>query len=65
MQALPPISDAINELHTREIPVEYDILLSIGAGRPDKERRPVDHCRCFQICEQFGGIVWEFSKADT
>lgn len=52
MQAFAELSKAPDGLHSREIPVENDILCHIGPGRSDQESRPVDHGGCVSVLGQ-------------
>jgi hypothetical protein len=62
VQTLSSISITIDELHTRQIPLEHDLLLSLCARRPDKECRPANNGGCIKVFEQLSGAVREPSK---
>ena len=65
MQASASISQSTYDVPTYEIPLQHDLLQSIRAGRPDKERRPIDHGRCIEILEQSRRAILESGKTYT
>jgi hypothetical protein len=65
VQAVITVPNAIDKLHTQQVPLANDFLHAVGARRPDKERGSAHHGRHCQVLELPCGTLLQPRETHT